>query len=126
MTVLQYNFVPSSEENGVLTVGFADTQGDTQEYLMFQKFVDPEEAGDDDDSGIYIERDGQQYGTYGGIEKFVLSRNNALLSLPAETAQMLDTEQEVSITFSATDEQFKQLKTDFERVFAGEVEFEVM
>ena len=123
MTVLQYNFVPSSEENGVLTVGFADTQQDTQEYLMFQKFVDPEEA--DDDDGVYVERDGQQYGTYGGIEKFVLSRNNVLLSLTEKTAQSLDVEPEVSIAFSATDEQFEQLKTDFERVFAGEVEFEV-
>lgn len=121
---LQYNFVASAEENGVLTVGFADAQFDTQEYLMFQKFVDPEEIENDDD-GVYIERDGQQYGTYGGIEKFVLSRNNVLLKLTAKTAQTLDLELEVSIAFSATDEQFDKLKTDFERVFSGEVNFEV-
>ena len=123
-TDLQYNFVASSEENGVLTVGFADAQLDTQEYLLFQRFVDPEELGGDDDE-IYVERDGQQYGTYGGIERFVLSRKDALLSLTAETAQVLDTEQEVTVAFSATDKQFERLKTDFERVFAGEVEFEV-
>ncbi|HLM59961.1 MAG TPA: Imm10 family immunity protein [Pyrinomonadaceae bacterium] len=124
-TVLQYNFVASSEENGVLTVGFADAQFDTQEYLLFQRIVDWEEFRSDDDDEVYVERDGQQYGTYGGIEKFVLSRNDALLLLIAETAEALDTEQEVSIAFSATDEQFEKLKTDFGRVFAGEVDFEL-
>ena len=124
ITSLQYGFVASSEENGVLTVGFADAQFETQEYLLFQRFVDPEEI-DDDEDGVYVERDGQQYGTYGGIEKFVLSRQDAQLFLIAETAQSLGTEQEISISFSATDEQFEQLKTDFELIFAGEVEFEV-
>jgi hypothetical protein len=73
-TTLQYNFAASSEENGVLTVGFADAQFDTREYLLFQRIVDWEEFGSDDDDEVYVERDGQQYGTYGGIKKFVLSR----------------------------------------------------
>jgi hypothetical protein len=123
-TALQYNFVSSAEENGVLTVGFADAQFDTQKYLMFQRFVDSEELGNENDE-IYIERDGQQYGIYGGIEKFVLSRKEALLLLAADTAQALDTGQQVKIFFTATDEQFEQLKTDFDRVFVGEVDFEV-
>ena len=86
--------------------------------------VDPEEI-EDEDEGVYVERDGQQYGTYGGIEKFVLSCKDALLLLTAKTAQALDTEQKITIAFTATDEQFEQLKTDFERVFADEVDFEV-
>jgi hypothetical protein len=124
-TTLQYNFAASSEENGVLTVGFADAQFDTREYLLFQRIVDWEEFGSDDDDEVYVERDGQQYGTYGGIKKFVLSRNEALLLLTAKTAEALDTERQVTVVFSATDEQFEKLKTDFGRVFAGEVDFEL-
>jgi|GEM_PF-5594920 len=123
-TALQYNFVDCVEENGVLTVGFADAQFDAQGYLMFQRFVDPEEK-DEADGGVYVERDGQQYGTYGGIEKFVLSRRDAQLLLSAEAARFLDTEQIVAIAFTATDEQFEQLKANFERVFADEIGFEV-
>jgi hypothetical protein len=124
-TTLQLNSVSSGEENGVLTIGFANDQSDPLEYLLFQRIVDWEEFGSDDDDEVYVERDGQQYGTYSGIEKFVLFRNNALIMLSAETAQALETEQELRVAFSATDKEFEQIKTDFERVFAGEVDFEI-
>ena len=116
-TTLRYNFVGSAEENGVLTVGFADDQSEPQEYLMFQNWLDASEVGEDDE--IYIERDGQQHGTYGGIERLVLSRDQALMWLSPETAKAINTEQEVTIIFSATDKQFQQLKADLEHVFAG-------
>jgi hypothetical protein len=51
--------------------------------------------------------------------------NEALLFLTAKTAEALDTERQVTVVFSATDEQFEKLKTDFGRVFAGEVDFEL-
>lgn len=72
-TILHYNFIGSHEEYEVLTVGFSDAQFNTQEYLWFQKSLDPEEDGE-----IYIEKDGQLQGAYGGIEKLVLSREKHL------------------------------------------------
>lgn len=120
-TTLKYGFVSSFEENGVLTVGFADNQFKTQEYLLFQNWQDGETEGDE----IYIERDGQQQGTYGGIERFTLSRDRALMQLSSETAKVIRTEQEVTILFFATDEQFQQFKEALEIVFAGKQIFEV-
>lgn len=118
-TTLKYNFVASDEENGVLTVGFADDQFNTQEYLMIQNWLDAEAEGEDDE--IYIEHNDQSQGTYGGVERLVLSRDHALLLLSPETAEVIDTEQEVNIFFSATDEQFQQLKAGLEVVFAGKL-----
>ncbi len=117
VTTLHYNFVASVEENGVLTVGFADDEFNTQEYLLFQHWLDAEAAGEDD--VIYIERDDQSRGTYGGVQRLVLSRTHALLLLSPTTAGVIATEQAVNIFFSATDEQFQELKSGFEAVFAG-------
>lgn len=122
-TILKYNFVNSDEENGVLTAGFADEQFDTKEYLLFQNWIDAEAEGEEDE--IYMERDGQSQGTYEGINKFILFRDNALLSLSAEAAQILDTEQEISILFSATDDEFQKLKKGLEIIFANRSNFEV-
>jgi len=119
-TRLQYHFVASDEDNDVLTVGLADSQFDTKEYLWFQRYLDP-----DEDDGVYIERDGQQYGTCGGIEKLVLSRDKIELYLSETTAEILDTEQEVEISFSATDEQFENFRAELKRVFEGDSTFEI-
>ena len=123
MTIFKYNFVSSSEEHGVLTVGFADSQFNTQNYLLFQSSIDADES--EDNNEIYVERNGQQYGVYGGVEKFILSRNEAHLALTRETAKHLDTEREVVVIFFATDKQFLQLKVDLNRVFSGNVDFEI-
>jgi hypothetical protein len=115
-TTLQYNFVACNEENDVLTVGFADHQFETKEYLLLQNWSVEME---DEDDEIYIERDDQSQGTYGGIERFTLARDHARLLLGSKTAEVLHTEQEVYISFSATDEQFQQLKTGLTIIFAG-------
>src|SRR5689334_2072576 len=122
-TTLTYNFVASDEENGVLTVGFADAEFDTQEYLLFQNWLDPEAEGEDDE--IYVERNDQSQGTFGGVERLILSRNHAFLLLNPETAKVINTEQEVNILFSATEERFQQLKAGLEIVFAGKSSLEV-
>lgn len=119
-TNLQYHFVASDEDNDVLTVGLADSQFDTKEYLWFQRYLDP-----DEDDGVYIERNGQEYGTYGGIEKLVLFRDKIELSLSATTAKILDTEQVIEINFSATDEQFENFRAELKRVFDGERVLEI-
>jgi hypothetical protein len=119
-TKLQYHFVASDEAYEVLTVGLADSQFDTREYLWFQRSLDS-----DEDEGIYIERNGQQYGTYGGIEKLVLSRDKIKLRLSKKTAEILETDQEVLITFSSTNEQFEKFQDDLKRVFESESILEV-
>ena len=121
-TTLKYNFVGSDEENGVLTVGFANAQLDTQQYLKFQIWSDAEAEGEGDE--IYIERNDQSQGIYGGVERLVLSRGHAHLLLNVKTAKVIDTEQEVNISFSATDEQFQQLKSGLEVIFTGKQGFE--
>jgi hypothetical protein len=119
-TELQYHFIASRDKNDVLLVGLADAQFDTSEYLWFQRYFDPKY-----DDGIYIERDNQGQGTYGGIEKLVLSRDKVVLYLSEETARILDTEQKVIITFSATDEQFEKFSSDLQRIFKDEQSLEI-
>ena len=114
-TTLKYNFVASDEENGVQTVGFVDDQFNTQQYLIFQNWLDAEAEGEDDE--IYIERNDQSQGIYGGVERLILARDHALLLLSSETATVINTEEEVKILFSVTDEQFQQLKMGLEIVF---------
>lgn len=119
-TTLHYNFIGSHEEYEVLTVGFSDAQFNTQEYLWFQKSLDPEE-----DDEIYIEKDGQHQGTYGGVERVILSREESSLFLSEKTAQILNIEREIIISFSATDKQFAQFQSDLKRVFEGRQSLEI-
>lgn len=120
-TILEYNFVSVTYDDDVLIVGFADAQFDTQHYLMFQRSLDEDEFEED----VYVERDGQNQSTYGGIEKLILFRNKALFNFNLKTSQWLNLEQEVMINFSISDEKFKQLKIGFEQLCAGKEILEI-
>lgn len=120
-TDLTYGFVTIHEEDGVLIVGFASAEFGAQHYLMFQRYVESE----DEEEEIYLERDGQEQAVYSGIERFLLSRQNAFLWLSSETAHAIGTEREIRLQFSASDEQFQQLQVGLERLFAGQSVFEV-
>lgn len=120
-TILEYNFVSVTYDDDVLIVGFADAQFDTQHYLMFQRSLDEDEFNED----VYVERDGQNQSTYGGIEKLILYRKKALFNFKLKTSQWLNLEQEVMINFSISDEKFNQLKIGFEKIFAGKKILEI-
>ncbi len=120
-TILEYNFVSVAIDNGVLIVGFADAQFDTQSYLVFQRSLDENESDED----VYVERDEQGQSNYGGIEKFILLRDKAIMKLNLETSEWLAVEQEVTIKFSVSDEIFKELLSGFDRLFFGKEILEI-
>jgi hypothetical protein len=114
-TTLHYNFATVNQEDGVQTVGFADDQFAPSQYLLFQRSLDKDLEGETDE--IYIERNGQSQGIYGGVERLVLSRDHAFLLFSSETAVAIGTEQEVNILFSVTDEEYQWLKAELEVIF---------
>ncbi len=96
---LEFTFVGSAEENGVFTIGLADDEHDASEYLLFQQWIDPDEA--ELDSAVYIERNGQQYGTYGGLVAAVLGWSALRLSLTPGAANALGTAMAIEVAFPA-------------------------
>jgi hypothetical protein len=59
---------------------------------------------------IYIERDDQCWGGYGGINQVSLARNNLIIYLNSEMANQMGGYDTIKITFSLDDFHFKQLQ----------------
>ncbi len=104
----------------VLVVGFArlDPEGVPEEYVILQRSVDPDED-EPGISGVYVERDDQRFAAYGGIVRFVLRRDQALIELDNRAGGTLghpDVWREVALRFSIDDVHFTVLRGGLERV----------
>ncbi|MEG4534415.1 hypothetical protein [Microcoleus sp. D2_18a_D3] len=68
---------------------------------------------------IYIERDDQCWGGYGGINQVSLGRNSLIIYLNPEMANQMSGYDTIKITFSADDSQFQQLQNVLQQVMQG-------
>jgi hypothetical protein len=84
------NFAYANIEENVITVGFADNEFETKEYILLQKNISPDkqeiELGHDK---IYIEYKDQLYSNYGGIEEIVLNNKNIKIRIDDKTSNIL-------------------------------------
>jgi Immunity protein 10 len=112
--VFDLNFVSVNEIDDALVVGFADHQFETTRYVMFQRSLDR-----NDDDGVYVERDGQQFSAYGTVNSCTLTRHQINLSLDALLAEAVDMPSSFAIRFSCTDVVFEDLRAALPRIFSG-------
>jgi hypothetical protein len=109
-----------SDEGDFFLVAFADDKSDTHEYLVLQRaheFDDQDTRLGMDD--VYIERNDQSRGAYGGILRFELSRDRVRLRLDERTAAKIGLEGETEIRFDLDAERIGELRTGLARVFEG-------
>lgn len=111
------------EIDDALVIGFPklELDGGAAEYVMFQRSLDPDEDGPGID-GVYVERDGQGFGGYGGIVRFVLHRDRAVMELDDRIGRALgrpDVWHEVTIHLTVDGSTFEVLRSGLARVFVG-------
>ena len=91
-------------------LSFLDRNDETSEhyFIMDRSELSPEGSvpnmGD-----VYIERDDQCWGGYGGIDRVILERNCLTLRLGPHTANQLGGHDEIRIAFDLREAEFDQL-----------------
>jgi hypothetical protein len=103
-----------------ILVGFDSDGPGPRRYLMLQRsYVFDEQDIALGMDRVHIERDSQGYSAYGGITRFDLHRNRALISLDAATALRLGDEAEFEVRFDLGDRRFEELRAGLAEVFKG-------
>ena len=115
MTVtFELNVVSVSEIDTTLVIGFADSQVETTQYVLLQRSLDPE-----NDDGVYVERDGQQYSTYGTIHSCSLTRRQISFILTPPLAEALELPADFAIRFACPNDVYDRLRVALQRMFVG-------
>jgi Immunity protein 10 len=109
-----------TDDPDFIVVGFAWKGRDPYHYRTLQRAYefDEQDVALGMDS-YHVEKDDQKYSAYGGILRFQLHRDRALISLDTKTARKLDGEPELEIRFDLGDEQFEDLRAGLTAVFKG-------
>ncbi len=124
MLTFQANTVSAEyDENDVLIIGFADLQadGEPNHYFMIQHSEEYDEQ--DVELGMnayYIERDGQGYSTYGGIQKIVLGSRQIRVELDEVGQKQLEVPG-IIIHFNLTEEGYSHLQQQLRKVFDEQI-----
>src|SRR6266849_9598422 len=97
-TVLNGQHTYAQEQDGILTIGFADDLNQPSEYLLLQRSFMPSDQdkrlGHD---RVHIELNDQYYSTYGGVKRVRLAGGQLFLSLDEKTAKALNSEAELEV-----------------------------
>lgn len=101
-TEFHAEFVYTESNDDLITVGFADTQFNTEKYILLQRSISitaqDKLLGLDN---IYITFLDQSRSNYGGILKFELKRNLLLIELTEQAANILKTEPCIAVDISS-------------------------
>jgi len=92
------------------SLSFADRLTNHQHYLILQRDEELPDEALPDLKNIYIERDDQGWGGYGGIARVILERNGLALHLTSRMASHLGGYETLRVTFTLDDVRFGQLK----------------
>jgi len=98
-----------------LRVGFADGEN-SKHYFIMQREENSIEETFPDLGNIYIERDDQCWGGYGGINQISFNRNSLIIYVNEEMANQMGGYDTIKITFSIDDLQFQQLQNVLRKV----------
>jgi hypothetical protein len=120
MVIDTTDVIVDDDDPGLILVGFSSEGLGPRRYLMLQRSYefDEQDVAPGMDR-VYIERDSQGYSAYGGIKRFELFRDRALISLEAATARKLGNEAEFEIRFELEDRRFEELRAGLAGVFKG-------
>ncbi|MEI7077453.1 Imm10 family immunity protein [Pectobacterium versatile] len=80
-------YYDSSSEEGVLTVGFADSEDDPQHFLILQRAEEPDEQ--DEELGqdtYYVEIGNPGVAGYGGIDAVLIATNKIIFTCSGTTS----------------------------------------
>jgi hypothetical protein len=120
MVIEATNVVVDDGDPGFILVGFDSEGPGLCGYLMLKRSHEFDEQdvalGMDH---VYIERDSQGYSAYGGIARFELRRDRAMISLDAATARKLGNEMEFDVRFNLGEKRFEELRAGLAKVFKG-------
>jgi len=81
------------------SLSFADRPENHQHYLIIQRDEESRDAVMPDMENVYVERDDQLFGGYGGIESVLLSRTRLMLRLTPRMARQMGHHDTVSVGF---------------------------
>jgi hypothetical protein len=114
------NVVVNDSDDNFILVGFADEQGGRyRAALHFQRSYEFDEQNVAlGMNQVYVERNDQSQGAYGGIERVELHSDRIRLVVGGQTAQRLG-DSEFEIGLSLAPEEFGQLRKALRIVFEG-------
>src|SRR5579862_2884678 len=101
-------------------LSFADQFDDTSEhyFIMDRSEESPEEAMPNMDN-VHIERDDQQWGGFGGINRVVLERDSLTLYLGPKMATRMGRHKTIRISFTLKATEFKKLRFVLTLIMCG-------
>jgi hypothetical protein len=103
-----------------LQIGFADREFDTTEYLTLQRGrVLDEKDGRLGMASLYVERNDQCNGMYGGISHYELLPGRVRLHFDEKGAKVMRGLREMEITFAVSAEKLSALSAALRRCFEG-------
>lgn len=99
-------------------VGFADSELNTEHYLMLERAYEDDEQDIANGMNTYhVELDDQGFSCYGGIERFALSKHKVVIQFNQSGTQSLGVNK-LEIQFTSDNDLFDKLKNRLEHVFA--------
>jgi hypothetical protein len=87
-------------------------------FVMMRSEESPEEAVPDMQN-VYIERDDQCWGGYGGIERIVLERDSLAVHLAPRMATRMGQHDEIHVSFTINDADFHELRHVLHLIMRG-------
>jgi hypothetical protein len=108
--------IPDAENQ---SLSFADRREDHVHYLIIQRDQESPDAVLPDAENLYVERDDQQFGGYGGIECVTLSRHRLSLKLTPRMARKMGHHDTLSVGFAEADDSFGRIDQLVELIFRG-------
>jgi hypothetical protein len=119
MVAFHANCVAIEDMDDFWLVGFADEKFDTRQYLTLQRSYNDDEQDIELGMNTYhVERDDQSCSGYGGIDRFELYRDRAVVRFTPTGAKQLKADG-LEISFEVDGRRFKKLVQRLERVFEG-------
>jgi hypothetical protein len=102
-----------------MSLSFADHPENHQHYLIIQRDEELRNAILPDLENIYLERDDQIFGGYGGIESVTLSRHRLSLKLTPRMAKRMGNFDELILGFEQADNSFRHIEELVALIFRG-------
>jgi hypothetical protein len=101
-------------------LSFLDRDDESSEhYLIFDRSEDSPEEPVADMANVYLERDDQQWGGYGGIESVTLTSDRLTLRLTPDMAKTMGQHDTIQISFGVEDTQWENIRTVLSLIMKG-------
>jgi hypothetical protein len=99
------------------SLSFADHPENHQHYLIIQRDEESRDAVLPDMENVYVERDDQQFGGYGGIESVSLTKTRLTLLLTPRMARQMGLHDTLSVGFG--EDSFRDVEELVALIFRG-------